>query len=583
MKTPRRAAFRWLALPLALAVSLALAQAPVVERPTLTKGDRWVLGEGAFELVRVERDAYVFALPADGREIHLSRDLAPGAFLRRGVADWQLRPAPSLPWPLRVGKWGVGVGQLRLRSEFDPIPVRVTWQVEAYEQIKVPAGALGAFRIAYRLDLEGVGTGSGGLRGGRNFWSVTTWYAPAVQRLARAQFIGATGLDFELAALEPPATSPAPSPPPTVAKPTAPAPAAPSSPPVAAPPAVPPSATPAPPLVVAKPAAPAPAAPSSPPVAAPPAVPPSATPAPPLVVAKPAAPEPSAAAKPAAPPSSPLAPAAPDPGLPRAERWAVVVGIGRYENPAIPPLRFAAADAEAFYEVLVTRAGFPKDQVLLFTERTERKPTLRNLKQALGTFLARRPQKNDLVVVFFAGHGAPEVDPRGIEADGLAKYLVPIDADPNDLYSTALPMDEFQTIFDRLESERAVVFLDTCYSGAAGGRTFAAARTRASRVDDFFLERLTRSRGRAIVAASRANEVSIELPELGHGVFTYYLVRGLAGAADLDRDGIVVLQELYQYLEYQVAREARGAGGNQHPVLKGELAGPLPLVRVAPP
>ena len=192
MKTPRRAAFRWLALPLALAVSLALAQAPVVERPTLTKGDRWVLGEGAFELVRVERDAYVFALPADGREIHLSRDLAPGAFLRRGVADWQLRPAPSLPWPLRVGKWGVGVGQLRLRSEFDPIPVRVTWQVEAYEQIKVPAGALGAFRIAYRLDLDGVGTGGGGLRGGRNFWSVTTWYAPAVQRLARAQFIGAT-------------------------------------------------------------------------------------------------------------------------------------------------------------------------------------------------------------------------------------------------------------------------------------------------------------------------------------------------------------------------------------------------------
>jgi hypothetical protein len=530
-------------------VSLALAQAPVVERPTLAKGDRWVLGEGAYELVRVERDSYVFALPADGREIHLSRDLAPGAFLRRGVADWQLRPAPSLPWPLRVGKWGVGVGQLRLRSEFDPIPVRVTWQVEAYEQIKVPAGALGAFRIAYRLDLDGVGTGGGGLRGGRNFWSVTTWYAPAVQRLARAQFIGATGLDFELAALEPPATSPAPSPPPTVAKP----------------------------------AAPAPAAPSSPPVVAPPAVPPSATPAPPPVVAKPAAPEPPAAATPAAPPASPLAPAAPDPGLPRAERWAVVVGIGRYDNPAIPPLRFAAADAEAFYEVLVTRAGFPKDQVLLFTERTERKPTLRNLKQALGTFLARRPQKNDLVVVFFAGHGAPEVDPRGLEADGLAKYLVPIDADPNDLYSTALPMDEFQTIFDRLEAERAVVFLDTCYSGAAGGRTFAAARTRAARVDDFFLERLTRSRGRAIVAASRANEVSIELPELGHGVFTYYLVRGLAGAADLDRDGIVVLQELYQYLEYQVAREARGAGGNQHPVLKGELAGPLPLVRVAPP
>ena len=565
MKTPRRVPFRWLALPLALAVSFALAQAPVVERPTLKQGDRWVLGDGTYELVRVERDAYVFALPTDGRQIHLSRDLAPGAFLRGRIADWQLRPAPSVSWPLRVGKWGVGIGQLRLRSEFDPIPVRVTWKVEAYEEIKVPAGSLAAFRVDYRLDLDGAPTGSAGLRGGRNFWSVTTWYAPAVQRLVKAQFVGAGGLDFELAALEPPAEPPAPSTPAPVAKSAAPAPAAPAAPSGVATPAVPPPAAPATPPAVAKPAAPAP------PAAAKPAPPPSEPPAPP------------AAAKPAAPPSEPpaLPPSAPD--LAKPDRWAVVVGIGRYDNPAIPTLRFAAADAEAFHDVLVTRAGFPKDNVLLFTERTERKPTLRNLKQALGTFLARRPQKNDLVVVFFAGHGAPEVDPRGIEADGLAKYLVPIDADPNDLYSTALPMDEFQTIFDRLEAQRAVVFLDTCYSGAAGGRTFAAARTRASRVDDFFLERLTRSRGRAIVAASRANEVSIELPELGHGVFTYYLVRGLAGAADLDRDGIVVLQELYQYLEYQVAREARGAGGNQHPVLKGELEGPLPLVRVGSP
>jgi hypothetical protein len=581
MKTSWRARCRWLGLPLALAVSLAFAQAPSVERPTLAQGDRWVLGDGAYELVRVERDAYVFALPAEGREIHLSRDLAPGAFIRKRVADWQLRPAPSLSWPLRVGKWGVGTGQLRLRSEFDTIPVRVTWQVEAYEEIKVPAGKLSAFRVAYRLDLDGSFTGSGGLRGGRNFWSVTTWYAPAVQRLVRAQFIGATGLDFELAALEPPATSPTPATPPTVAK-TAPSPPATPAPPVAATPTAPPPAVPATPPGSATPAAPRPAT-SAPPVATTPAASPSAEPATPPAVAKPAAPAPSADAGPLASPSSPLVPVPPAPGVSKPDRWAVVVGIGRYDNPTIPTLRFAAADAESFYDVLVTRAGFPKDQVLLFTERTERKPTLRNLKQALGTFLARRPQKNDLVVVFFAGHGAPEVDPRGIEADGLAKYLVPIDADPNDLYSTALPMDEFQTIFDRLESERAVVFLDTCYSGAAGGRTFAAARTRASRVDDFFLERLTRSRGRAIVAASRANEVSIELPELGHGVFTYYLVRGLAGAADLDRDGIVVLQELYQYLEYQVAREARAAGGNQHPVLKGELEGPLPLVRVAPP
>jgi uncharacterized caspase-like protein len=141
-------------------------------------------------------------------------------------------------------------------------------------------------------------------------------------------------------------------------------------------------------------------------------------------------------------------------------------------------------------------------------------------------------------------------------------------------------MDDIQTIFGRIEAERVVVFLDTCYSGAAGGRTFAARKTRAGQLDDGFLERLARAKGRAIITAARPAEVSLELPELGHGLFTYYLVQGLRGAADLDRDGIVSLQELYAYLEQEVTRRSRAAGGNQHPVMKGELEGVLPLVRV---
>jgi uncharacterized caspase-like protein len=128
-----------------------------------------------------------------------------------------------------------------------------------------------------------------------------------------------------------------------------------------------------------------------------------------------------------------------------------------------------------------------------------------------------------------------------------------------------------------------VAFLDACYSGAAGGRTFSSKKTRAGSVDDLFLERLTRSRGRAIVTASRPSEVSIELPELGHGIFSYFLVQGLGGAADLNRDGIISLQELYEYLEQQVTAKSRSVGGNQHPVMKGELEGVLPLAKVRAP
>ena len=275
-----------------------------------------------------------------------------------------------------------------------------------------------------------------------------------------------------------------------------------------------------------------------------------------------------------------LPPAAPGPPPPARERWAVVIGVGQYDNPAIPRLRYSVADAEAIYATLIGPAGFPKDHVLLLTDTTDKRPTLRNIKWALGTFLARSAKKDDTVLVFFAGHGAPEVDPRGIERDGLAKYLIPIDADSEDLYSTGLPMDEIQTVFGRIEAERMVVFLDTCYSGAAGGRTFSAKKTRAGTLDDLFLERLTRAKGRAIITASRPAEVSIELSELGHGIFTYYLVQGLKGAADLNRDGIVSLQELYEYVEQQVSQKSRAVGGNQHPMMKGELEGVLPLVNL---
>ena len=178
--------------------------------------------------------------------------------------------------------------------------------------------------------------------------------------------------------------------------------------------------------------------------------------------------------------------------------------------------------------------------------------------------------------IFFAGHGAPEVDQEQVERDGVAKYLVPVDADPDDLYATAFPMDELQTIFARIDAERVVVFLDACYSGAAGGRTFAAKQMA---VDEFFLERLARAKGRAILAASRPSEVALEAAALGHGLFSYYLVEGLRGAAASNKDGVITLQELFDYVQQQVTRQARLLGGDQHPLLKGELEPTSPLMR----
>jgi caspase domain-containing protein len=510
----------------ALLAATATAQTAAPERPTYAVGDAWSLTEGAYRLARIERGgAYVFTAAGD-REIWLTRDLAV-TYVKRGSDTIEIQDPPRVSWPLTAGKRGAGRSAIRLPGGI--VEVYATWRVDGPEPVTTAGGAFDAFRIRYLFDPEIPGQFSstpsqryGSLYREAKF-EMTLWYAPSVRRLVRSESSRAL-LAFELGGGQ--IASPAP-PAATTPRP------APSTPP------------PAPPVAVA------PAPPARP--AAPPALP--ASPPPPPAVAE-------------TPPEA------------KRDAYAVIIGIGRYENPKIPALKYAVADAEAMYAVLTGPAGFSKDKVMLLTDRTERKPTLRNIKYALGNFLARAAQRDDMVIIYFAGHGAPEIDQRGVEQDGLAKYLLSSDADPDDLFSTALPMDDLQTIFGRIEAERVVVFIDTCFSGAAGGRTFMSQRTRAVNVDDLFLDRLTRSKGRAIISASRPNELSIELAELGHGVFTYYLAEGLKGAGDLNRDGIVTLQELYEYLESEVVRKARNVGGNQHPVLKGELQGVLPLTKV---
>jgi hypothetical protein len=74
--------------------------------------------------------------------------------------------------------------------------------------------------------------------------------------------------------------------------------------------------------------------------------------------------------------------------------------------------------------------------------------------------------------------------------------------------------------------------------------------------------------------------VCFELPELGHGIFTYYLVNGPKRAADLNRDAIVCLNDFHEYVGQQATMKARAVGGNQHPVMTGEIEGALSLVKV---
>jgi hypothetical protein len=141
----------------------------------------------------------------------------------------------------------------------------------------------------------------------------------------------------------------------------------------------------------------------------------------------------------------------PGPALPAArtqpERWAVVIGAGRYEDTAIPRLRYTVADAEAMYEFLTGPGGFPPDHALLLTDRAERKPTLRNLKWAPRHLPGPRRRRT---TPWSSSRGtAPEVDPRGPPERASPSTWSPWMI--STIYATALPMEEFSTIFTRIE------------------------------------------------------------------------------------------------------------------------------------
>jgi hypothetical protein len=248
--------------------------------------------------------------------------------------------------------------------------------------------------------------------------------------------------------------------------------------------------------------------------------------------------------------------------------WAVVIGINSYVN--FPHLKYGVQDARAFSDLLLANNLVEQENLFFLTDGDA---TLSNLRNVMGTQLKRKAGRDDMVLIYFAGHGATESDANSPDGDGLEKYLLPVDADPDDLYTTALPMREISHIMKRISSEKLIFIADSCYSGASGGRTVSIEDIRAN-ISESFLTRIAGAKGRVIISASGPNEVSAESDSLGHGVFTYHLIEAIRGKADYDRDGFVTVDEAYRYVSEEVPRTT---GQAQHPVKKGVVEGQLIL------
>lgn len=230
--------------------------------------------------------------------------------------------------------------------------------------------------------------------------------------------------------------------------------------------------------------------------------------------------------------------------------WAVVIGIDDYEK--APRLKYATADAKAMTGVL-QQQGF--QVAALYNQQA----TKAAIERELGDKLIDRVGENDRVVIFYAGHGETKTA-RGGKTMG---YLLPVQGQQDALSETGISMGRIKELADALPSKQVLFLVDVCYGGIAGQQF----RSTLPPMTVAYLKMITRERGRQLISAGGPDQQAMESPEWGHSVFTYYLLEGLKGLADLNDDGIIPASELYSYLDSRVFAAAQMKGHTQRPEL----------------
>ncbi len=215
---------------------------------------------------------------------------------------------------------------------------------------------------------------------------------------------------------------------------------------------------------------------------------------------------------------------------------AVVIGISQYRS--LPELPGAARDARSVAQLLSER-GF-EVTLLLDAEATRGR-----IAEAIGDRLPREVEKNDRVLIYFAGHAVTVGS-----GDGMMGYLMPVDGDNERRVSTGISMREVQAWLSAQAAKHSMFVADACYSGLAlSTRATGLPRTLAN-----YLAQALSKDVRLALAAGRSDQQAYEWN--GHGLFTYFFLEGLKGQADANGDGIVTSSELYAYIEPNVSQTA---------------------------
>jgi len=232
--------------------------------------------------------------------------------------------------------------------------------------------------------------------------------------------------------------------------------------------------------------------------------------------------------------------------------YAVVFGIEQYKN--VSTVTFAKRDAHWVREYFERTLGIPEENIYFLTDNDVSKAEFDKVF-SLGGWLDKRIRDGmSDIYVYYAGHGAPDMKNR-------TAYLIPYDGDPNYASQTGYEVDAMTGNLSQLGARSVTVFLDACFSGAnrESEILLAGARPIFMEVNPALAENVT------LFSAASGTEISSAWPEKQHGLFTYWMLKGLQGKADANRDQSLTVQELSDYIQENVSITAGKLDREQTP------------------
>jgi hypothetical protein len=231
---------------------------------------------------------------------------------------------------------------------------------------------------------------------------------------------------------------------------------------------------------------------------------------------------------------------------------ALIIGVADYEKTNADAL-YADKDAQQFYDYATMKLGIPSSNI---KELVNAKADRVEITLAVKDWIARSTKsgKTD-IYVFFAGHGLST-------ADGKDMFLLPYDGLPRLLQDSAIKREQLFADIQKANPKSVTVFLDTCYSGTTRGtdmliasRPIAIRALKQSIPNNF-----------TVFSAAAGDQTSKPLEEAKHGMFSYFLMKGMEGDADTNSDNKITAQELHNYVKENVTQQS---SGSQTPELQG--------------